>query len=154
MITVHIALDYDGIDISCPRMEALVQGICSQFDIAEAMVSIAVLDDASICHCNKEFLDREGTTDCFSFDLSDDQAENGQRVFEVIVNGEKARQEAARRGHACEAELALYITHGMLHHLGFDDQDPQSAYLMHAREDEILQQFGYGIVYNSGNPNA
>ena len=151
MITVHIALEFDEIELPCDRLEALIQGICCEFGVAKAFISIAVLDDVSICRCNKEFLDREGSTDCFSFDLSDDQDE---RVFEVIVNGQRAQQEATRRGHRLEAELALYITHGMLHNLGYNDQDPQCAQAMHEREDEILQQFGYGIVYNSRRLNA
>ncbi len=44
--------------------------------------------------------------------------------------------------------MALYITHGLLHNLGFDDADPEQARRMHAAEDEILQDFGYGLVYN------
>ncbi len=98
---------------------------------------------------NREYLDRAGTTDCFSFDLSDDPSARDNRVFEIVVNGEKARQESLKRGHSAEAELALYVTHGMLHNLGFDDMNRGQSEEMHAREDEILQHFGYGIVYNS-----
>ena len=46
------------------------------------------------------------------------------RIFDLIVNGELAAREAARRGHGAEAELALYITHGLLHNLGFNDATP------------------------------
>ena len=58
-----------------------------------------------------------------------------------------AARQAAKRGHGAEAELALYITHGMLHNLGFDDTDPQQAKKMHETEDSLLQKQGFGIIY-------
>ena len=50
-----------------------------------------------------------------------------------------------------EAELALYITHGLLHNLGFDDSTEMQAKKMHDTEDEILRQSGFGLVYNKSN---
>ena len=69
-------------------------------------------------------------------------------LFELVVNGEMAVRQAKQRGHSGEAELALYVTHGLLHNLGFDDSTKKKAQKMHRAEDEILQQFGYGLVYN------
>ena len=59
-----------------------------------------------------------------------------------------AVRQANLRGHASQAELALYITHGLLHNLGFDDSTDSKARKMHDTEDNILQQLGYGFVYN------
>jgi len=97
---------------------------------------------------NREFLNSKATTDCLSFDLSDD--EKGAKIFDLIVNGEMAVRQANKRGHSSEAELALYITHGLLHNLGFDDSVQSQTRKMHETEDEILQEFGYGLVYNKG----
>ena len=57
-------------------------------------------------------------------------------------------RESKKRKHSIEAELALYITHGLLHNLGFSDEDTAGAGEMHAVEDKILQQAGFGIVYS------
>ena len=70
-------------------------------------------------------------------------------MFELVVNGEMAVRQAKLRGHSGEAELALYVTHGLLHNLGFDDSTQNRAKKMHDTEDEILEQVGYGAVYNS-----
>jgi rRNA maturation RNase YbeY len=67
----------------------------------------------------------------------------------VIVNGERAVKEAQLRNHSSEAELALYITHSLLHNLDFDDSTDEQARKMHKIEDEILQNLGYGLVYNN-----
>jgi len=112
-------------------------------------VSIAIVDDVEITRLNEQFLGHEGTTDCLSFDLSDEDAGGDGKVFDLIVNGALAAREAERRGHAPQAELALYITHGLLHNLGFDDGTAEQARAMHRTEDEILQHLGYGLVYDS-----
>jgi ssRNA-specific RNase YbeY (16S rRNA maturation enzyme) len=70
----------------------------------------------------------------------------------LIVNGALARREVAQRGHGAEAELALYVTHALLHGLGCDDAAPGPAQEMHRTEDEILQHLGYGLVYHKDVP--
>ncbi|HPC94702.1 MAG TPA: rRNA maturation RNase YbeY [Sedimentisphaerales bacterium] len=131
------------------RLEALIRAIGERFGLCGATISVAIVDDAQITELNRRFLHHEGTTDCLSFDLSDADVPGSPRVFEVIVNAQRAAREAARRGHSAQAELALYVTHGLLHQLGFDDATAELARVMHRTEDEILQHAGFGMVYNS-----
>ena len=147
MITVRIALEWEPLDVSLSRLEELIVSICDRFSVSDALVSLVIVDDRQITDCNHAYLGHEGTTDSICFDLSD-EAER-ESVFELIVNGEKASQEAALRKHSPEAELALYITHGMLHNMGYDDADETGAQEMHQLEDAILDGFGYGVVYNT-----
>jgi probable rRNA maturation factor len=146
-IAVQVNEDFKGIDVSLSRLEKLVRAVCNRFGLSKAMVSITIVDDAQIRKLNKQYLSRNYSTDCLSFDLTDDA--DSVKSFELFVNAEKARKEAIARGHSDEAELALYITHGLLHNLGFDDCRKEQAKEMHDTEDEILQQFGFGIIYNS-----
>jgi len=150
MVTVQITNHVEKLPADVPQLRKLVRTVCQRFGIAQARVSIGVVDDAEISVLNQQFLNHEGTTDCLSFDLSDETEPEGRRVFDLIVNGELALREAARRGHEARAELALYITHGLLHQLGFDDATEKQARRMHRTEDEILQHLGYGLVYNNG----
>ncbi len=159
-IVVQIAKNFKDIDICIPKLTKLVKAICNRFQLPAATVSIAIVDDAEIHKVNKQFLNRNCPTDCLSFNLSDDDAHTSpacsgvnsqlrkQVSFELVVNAEKAVKEANLRGHSSEAELALYVTHGLLHNLGFDDSTQGQAKKMHDTEDEILQQLGYGLVYN------
>ncbi|MHC4617601.1 MAG: rRNA maturation RNase YbeY [Planctomycetota bacterium] len=156
-IVVHIAGNFPGIRPQLPKLKNLVTDVCKRFDLSKAAVSIAIVGDAEIRRINRRFLNRDRSTDCLSFDLSDEQPpgkpdEKSAKSFEVVVNGEMAVREAQLRGHSSGAELALYITHGLLHNLGFDDSTPNRAKKMHEAEDEILQQHGYGLVYyTNGN---
>ena len=156
-IVIQIARNFDKIDVSLPKLKKLAKAVCNRFTgpgMSEARyeVSITIVDDAEIQKLNTQFLDHKTTTDCLSFDLSDDgesKIENRKsKIFDLVVNGEMAVRQADLRGHSSEAELALYITHGLLHNLGFDDSTPEQARTMHDTEDKILQQMGYGFVYN------
>ncbi len=159
-IVVQISRNFKDIDINLPKLKKLVKAVCSRFKLSKATINIAIAADSQIRKLNKQFLNRSSTTDCLSFDLSGDDKKSGcrgetagpgkrtPRLFEIVVNAEKAVKQAGLRGHSGEAELALYITHGLLHNLGFDDSKQRAAKKMHKTEDEILQQLGYGLVYN------
>ena len=142
---VQIAKSFKGVDVSLSRLEKLVKTVLESRRASRTVVSIAIVDDAEMQKMNKRFLDHNRTTDVISFDLSD----SNRKLFELVVNGEMAVKQAKQRGHSGEAELALYVTHGLLHNLGFDDTTQTGAKKMHEEEDKILQQLGYGSVYNT-----
>jgi probable rRNA maturation factor len=153
MITVQITDHFGKLPAEARKLRKLVRAVCTRFGIVRARVGIGIVGDAEITTLNRKFLGHKGPTDCLSFDLSDEMEPGAPRIFELIVNGELALREAKRRGHEAQAELALYITHGLLHQLGFDDATAARARRMHRTEDEILQHLGYGLVYNSrGRP--
>ncbi len=146
-ITVHITKNSKNIKIQPSTLRKLVGDVCSRFNLSNATISIAIVDNAEIRKINKKFLNRNRITDCISFDLSDCK----NKSFELVVNGEKALEQAKSRGHSSQAELALYIIHSLLHNLGFDDSKISQAKKMRDTENEILRQHGYGPVYNK-NP--
>lgn len=149
MNTIDITTHCEIPPAELAQLEALIEAICTRFDLTEATIGVGIVGDAEITELNERFLGHQGTTDCLSFDLSD--AEDC-RIFDLVVNREMASRQAQSRGHSAQAELALYVTHGLLHQLGFDDMTPEQAKKMHATEDEILQHFGYGLVYNNDAP--
>lgn len=158
-VAIQVTGNFETIDISPSKVEELVKTVCDRFAGPRKAqggyeVSIAIVDDAEITRLNTQFLNHKETTDCLSFDLSDDEEQSEienrkSKIFDLIINGEMALRQAESRGHSSEAELALYITHGLLHNFGFDDSTPEKARKMHETEDEILQQMGYGFVYNN-----
>jgi probable rRNA maturation factor len=145
----NICIQFDGdtdSDVDLQKLESLIQNICMEFKALNATVHIRIVNDAEIIEVHQQFLNKNTTTDVLSFDLSD-EFEPGQN-FQIVVNLEQAHRQGKKRGHSAESELALYITHGMLHNLGFDDKDEKEAKKMHETEDALLQELGFGIIYN------
>ena len=131
------------------KLEKLVRTICEKFQVHNAAIDIAIVDDAGIMTVHQQFLQKDTVTDVISFDLSD-RFEPG-KTFQIVVNAEMAGRQANTRGHSLEAELALYITHGLLHNLEFDDISEEDAQKMHETEDALLQELGFGIIYHQEN---
>mgnify|MGYP006302715737 CR=1 FL=1 len=145
-VNVEITDSFAEVNLPAEQIEYLVHAIAAHYGLEKAVISIAIVDNAEIQHINKRYLGRNRITDVISWDLSEDH--DPQRIFEIVVNGQKAVSEAQSRGHSPRAELALYITHGILHNLGFDDLTPEQAVKMHTAENHILEQTGYGQVYD------
>lgn len=144
-IVVHITCDYRVLDVDFDRLRELARLICRRFDLEKAAINIAIVGDEAIKKVNAEFLNTPRPTDVISFDLSDEPADS--KSYDLMVNAEEAARQAGQRSHSTEAELALYITHGLLHNFGFEDADETESQKMHSTEDEILQQAGFGIIY-------
>ena len=103
------------------------------------MVSVAVVDDPAIHRLNREFLQHDYPTDVLSFLL---EREGDQLEGEVIVSSDTAVRSAAQYGWTPENELLLYVIHGTLHLVGYDDLQPELLAEMRRHEQHYLGHFG------------
>jgi len=109
----------------------------------EAGVSICVVDDAEIRRLNARYLGRDEPTDVLAFPLEDDFATGDEPLLgEVVVSAERAIAEARRRNLPPHSELALYVAHGLLHLLGYDDHDAAERRRMRGAERAALERAG------------
>lgn len=107
-------------------------------DFAGQVIDIVFVDDATIRQVNRQFLGRNRVTDVIAFDYRD-RGLSTVPMAEVIVSAERARVEARRRNLPLERELILYVIHGVLHLVGYDDHACQERRLMRARERAVLK---------------
>ena len=115
-------------------------------------LSVAVVGPAAMARLHERFMDLSGPTDVLTFDLDSD-CSRGHLDSEIVLCADVAQRSAGNRGAtlaACRAELALYLVHGILHLSGYDDHTTADYRRMHAREDELLTQLGFGPVFRSG----
>lgn len=107
-------------------------------------VRVRVVGDDEMAREHEARAGVPGTTDVLTFDLS----EGGDALdVDLLVCADEAGRQARALGHSAERELLLYIIHGVLHCLGYDDADGASADAMHAREDELLERAGVGATF-------
>lgn len=106
----------------------------------DARLSIAFVDNNEIKKLNKRYFDSDEVTDVISFPLS-----NNKNFLsgEIIVSVETAVDTAGERSISIEGEIILYIVHGILHLLGYDDDNERDAGIMHEEESKILKVLGY-----------
>ena len=109
--------------------------------LAGCALSVVLVDDRGITPLNRTFIGHEGPTDVISFRY-DRIPGAPQGTAEVVVNAERAVQEARRRGIPVHRELALYLAHGCLHLTGADDATPDQRAAMQRIQNRWLQQAG------------
>jgi probable rRNA maturation factor len=108
-------------------------------------VRARVVGDVEIARAHVSHLGEPGTTDVITFDLS----EGPELDVDLLVCVDEACRQASARGHSVERELLLYVVHGVLHCMGFDDHDEAGALAMHRREDEVLSAIGVGRTFGA-----
>jgi probable rRNA maturation factor len=139
MSKIAIASPQESVPVDRRRMREVVRAVLEGEGVAEADVSLAFVDDATIHRLNRQYLGHDEPTDVLSFPLGE---AGGKLAGELVVGAFVAREQAAARGHDVQAELTLYVIHGLLHLCGFDDHDPAGAAAMRARERHYLRRLG------------
>lgn len=133
------------------RQAGLMRALAAALRGREADVSVAVVTRQKIRALNRRHLHRDVETDVLAFDLaSESDKGKGRIVGEIVVSADRASTEAKRRGHAPEAELALYVVHGALHLMGMDDHRADNAAAMHRAALEILRRSGHAPAGSAG----
>ncbi len=119
----------------------LVNTVLHSEGIEDGEVSVAVVGNKAMENLTEEFSGRRYCTDVLSFDLRGE----GELTLsaQIIVNSQLARRRASRFGIAPGSELGLYIIHGLLHLLGYDDHNPDEARKMHNRSLVLLRESGF-----------
>jgi probable rRNA maturation factor len=121
------------------RLKQAAAAIFQEALVERATLNIAIVDDTTIHGLNREYLEHDYPTDVLSFLLERDK---GSLEGEVIVSLDMATRRAAEFGWSAADELLLYVIHGTLHLVGYDDQAEAARGEMRAAERRILGIFG------------
>ena len=113
-------------------VERVVAAVRDYVERPDFEVSLLLTDDREIGELHEQFLNDPSPTDGMSFEM-----DNG---VELVVSVETAQRVATEAGHAVDAEVALYIVHGMLHTVGYDDVEDDDRRRMRDAERAIMQR--------------
>lgn len=129
-------------------------------------MSLVVADDATVQELNRDYRGLDETTDVLAFSpqhWGHYEGEDEPKAFwdgepfvtpeghqdfvgEVIISYPQCRRQADARGKSVDDELALLITHGVLHLLGYDHVEPEEEQEMQALERKVLARVGLAEV--------
>ncbi len=117
----------------------------------DAEVTLLFISEGEMASYNERFLDREGPTDVLAFPVEDllpgivpetDPQGPPLMLGDVVIAPAYVRRQASKFGVSYEDEMALMVTHGILHLLGYDHIDDTDAEQMESRERELLALVG------------
>jgi len=100
-----------------------------------AEVAVVLMDDRGMAAVHGEYFGENTPTDVISFPLG----ESG----EILIGVETGRRQAEELGTTLEAELGLYLTHGLLHLCGHEDESADGRDRMGALQEELRREAGF-----------
>jgi probable rRNA maturation factor len=145
--TVLISDSQDAIELDPESVRALVAFVLEAEAAPDPVeVSIAIVDDAAIAALNARHLDRREATDVLAFPMlegavpvPDPGAEPVPALLgDVVVSAERALAYCREHGGDPVREVALYLVHGVLHLLGYEDVTESGRTRMRARQRALL----------------
>lgn len=109
-----------------------------------ADLSVILVDEATMAELHLRWMDEPGPTDVLSFPMDELRPgpEHGPRpegtLGDVVICPQVAERQAGERGHTTPEEIAVLLTHGVLHLLGYDHAEPDEAAEMFLLQGRLL----------------
>lgn len=108
----------------------------------EAELSIVIVDDAQIREINRDYLQRDKSTNVISFAMQEGEGAGIQPSLlgDVVISAQTAARDAEEAGLPFASELYFLLLHGILHLVGYDHErgTEEEAAVMEAKEQEVF----------------
>jgi probable rRNA maturation factor len=118
--------------------------------LADAELSVALVDDAAIHALNRDYRGKDRPTDVLAFAMEEGEpmpapgggGRGGRRAAprvlgDVIVSIDTAGKQARKRRRPLLAEVTMLLAHGLLHLLGYDHETDEEEREMKAKTAEL-----------------
>ncbi len=122
------------------KLKSIVRSVLKSVGINEANISLVFCSDREIRRLNFLYRGKDRPTDVLSFSMREGKRLKGDSSIlgDVVISVDRARKQAKRFSSTFKREIYLYIIHGILHLLGYDDQSISSRKRMRRKEIQIL----------------
>jgi probable rRNA maturation factor len=87
-------------------------------------LDINVVSDNKIKNINRDYLNRNRTTDVIAFSLMEGEGIPGESVpllGQIVISRDAARRQAKQFGHPVKEEMTILLIHGLLHIAGWEE---------------------------------
>lgn len=155
---MDITINYSDMKFYSEELEVLMMTVLEkgaefQKVAADAEISVLICDADTIHDLNKTYRHVDAPTDVLSFALNEgeeDIPEEEKTLGDIIINLDRAEEQAEEFGHSKEREMAYLAIHGFLHILGYDHYEEKDKKKMRTAEEEILSACGLERVFTEG----
>jgi probable rRNA maturation factor len=149
-LAVFVAAEHPS-PVDLDQVKAQAELVLGEEGYEHAEVSILFVSDDDIAVWNNRFLQKAGPTDVLSFPVEEltpgsPPPRNGGPPLllgDVVIAPDYVARQSAEMGVELSDEMALMVTHGLLHLLGYDHQVEAEAEAMEERERHLLGLMGH-----------
>ena len=158
-MTSYVDTDEDidfGFDINELTLK-LLNAVCdSEKCPYEACINVYVTHSETVRVYNRDYRDKDDTTDVLSFpalDIRDGDfeyavehsdspfdPESGELILgDIVINSDRVYSQAEEYGHSVLREFAFLCTHSLYHLCGYDHENEDEARIMEHKQEEVLK---------------
>jgi probable rRNA maturation factor len=129
------------------RLQALLERVLAEARIRRASLTVLLVDEAESARLHLLHFGDPAATDVMSFpDGTPAQRRGGVHLGDLAVCVAVARRAAVGHGMGLSEELTLYILHGLLHLVGYDDRSARGLARMWAAQRRLLATVGIRLA--------
>ena len=143
-LLLEILDEQNDLTVDTTKVRMVCERILEEGNIKSCKINLVFVDSDTIQQFNRDFLQHDYPTDtiCFPTEYRQDE---GHIEGEVLVCTEIAKERAGEFSWSAEEELLLYVVHGMLHLIGFDDTTLERRTIMQEKEKIYLATLGIQV---------
>ena len=111
-------------------------------------LSVTFCDNEYIRELNKNYRNKDMATDVLSFAIEDGESESFidelsefvsvREIGDIIINCQRAKEQAIEYSHSLNREMCFLFTHGVLHLLGYDHMNIEDESVMLELQNKVL----------------
>ncbi len=112
-------------------------------------ISLSFMDDEQIRALNREYRDKDCSTDVLSFPMLDDEMEEFELddsipilLGDIMISVPTAIRQAEEYNHSLKREILFLVCHSILHLLGYDHIDEAERVFMEEKQEYYLKKLG------------
>ena len=153
-VTTEVELPHEA-EVRTLIEQCVRQVLTSEAVDFDAFVDVTIVDGQSIREMNAEYRQKDAVTDVLSFPMYDfyngepqeeleyDPESNCVMLGDMVLNYDRACEQAQDFGHSAERECGFLTVHSVLHLLGYDhERDEADRQLMRTKEEANLTALG------------
>ena len=146
-VDTYIFNNQKDLSFSDESVKEIASEVIALEGVAFDEAAVHFVDESTICALHKRYFDDSSPTDCISFPM-DNAAEEGYKVLgEIFVCPKAALTYAAEHKNSPYDETTLYVVHGLLHLMGYDDMNEADRAKMRKAEDRHMENLKHkGLI--------
>ena len=124
---------HPDIKINKSRLKKFLREKIKEMGIVIKEINVVLTDDEYIRRLNKDYRGIDSPTDVLSFSMDEDKVWG-----DIYISLDTARKQAEEQGWGLDREIKFLAIHGMLHLIGYNDEDEEGYKKMMELTDELL----------------
>lgn len=146
-MNISIFDDQSALAISSDAARAVVASVLQKEGQTCDEVSLYFVTTEEISSLHKHYFDDPSPTDCISFPIDEDPHASYRLLGDVFVCPDTAIAYSRLHNTDPYEETTLYIVHGLLHLMGYDDMNDDKAAIMRQAEQRHMSHLKKSNCY-------